>query len=514
MKKKNELIQRLYPPLFAIVPIVVFVLVVHFFFYKFEISTLLNFLISAVIFIVGQVVFLYGIDTSIVKMGEFVGNSSNRLSKFFIVIIFGFIFGLLSTIAEPDLQVFAGEAVSSGFVVPKTILMFGAGFGVGAFISLALYRIISKIPLNVMLFGSYAILFVIALFVDELSFAASLDVGSTTTGVVTSPFLLAIGMGVAGMKPASARGREDNFGLIALSSVGPVIMVLLLSLLFKGNVQSEHLSGNSLPIWLETLKDVSFSILPLLFVFFIFEFIFIKIPWYEIKRLIIGSIITFVGFYIYLFSIEFGFVDIAHEIGTFLGDISSLILSLFVLSLLTFFTCYSEPSIKVLGDQVEKVTSGNIKSKLVVSTIAVSLVISIILAVLRLYYCISIWWIIAPVFLIAFILSFFTSKTFTAIAFDSAGIASGTLCVAFIFPILLGMGKLSVSFAYGAVAICSMIPIIVVQIFGMMYEITLKVEIKKTKRLLVGFSRTSDKYSNIDALEKRHKELMEGKSIG
>ena len=514
MKKRNEITERLYPPLFAVVPIVIFVLVVHFFFYRFETRTLIYFLIAAATFIVGQIVFLYGIDSSIVKMGEYVGNSSNKLSKFFIVLIFGFIFGLLSTVAEPDLQVFAGEAVNSGFVVPKILLMFGAGFGVGAFISLALYRIISKIPLNVLLFGSYAVLFILAFFVDELSFATSLDIGSTTTGVVTSPFLLAIGMGVARMKPSSKDSREDNFGLIALSSVGPIICVLILSLVFKGRVQSASETAESLPLWLETLKDVSFSLLPLLAVFFVFEVIFIKIPWREIKKLILGSIITFIGFYIYLFSIEFGFVDLAREIGVFLGTTGSLIVVIFVCSLLTFFTCYSEPSIVVLGEQVEKVTNGNIKSKMVVTTIAISLVISISLAVLRLFFEISILYIAIPVFVLAFILSFFTSKTFTALAFDSAGIASGTLCVAFIFPILLGIGESSVQFAYGAVAICSMIPIVVVQVFGIMYEITVKIEVKKTQKLLVSFSSTTDEFSNISALEIRHKELMEGNSNG
>lgn len=512
MTKYKDFLRRFIAPLFAVVPIVLFVLIVHFFFYKFETSTLICFLVGACIFVIGQVVFLYGIDSSIVPMGEYVGNSSNKLSKFFTILIFGFIFGLLSTIAEPDLQVFGNEAVESGFMVPKTILVFGAGFGVGLFIAFALYRIISKIPLNVMIFGSYAVLFVLAIFIDEMSFAVSLDVGSTTTGVVTSPFLLAIGMGVAKMKPANTRSREDNFGLIALSSVGPIIAVVVLSLIYKNHAISHEVVESTTPLWLETLKNVSFSLLPLIIVFFIFELIFIKISWRETKKLIWGSIITFVGFYIYLFSVEFGFTGIAKDIGGFLGTTGSLVVTILICSLLTFFTCYSEPSIKVLGDQVEKVTNGNIKAKIVVSTIAVSLVLAIVLAVVRLYFNISIWWYVAFIFGTALILSFFTSKTFTAIAFDSAGIASGTLMVAFIFPILLGFSDSSITFAYGTIALCSMTPIVVVQLFGLLYNVTLKIEEKKTKKLLINFSRTADKYSNIDALEKRHNELVGGKT--
>lgn len=514
MKSFLSFLKRMKSPLFAIVPIVAFVLVVHFFFHKFETRTLISFLVGSGIFVVGQVLFLIGIEKSLVPMGEYVGNSSDKMGKFFVILIFGFIFGLFSAIAEPDLQIFANSAITAGFPVPRLLFVFGAGFGTGAFIALALYRLTTKIPINVVIFGFYIIAFVLAIFVSEKNFSIALDTSATTMGVITSPFLLSLGMGVARMKGSASSNRQDNFGLIAISAIGPSLILLILAFVFRNNVVSEVSASSTLPLWLETLKDVSLSLLPLIGVFFVFEIIFIKISNREVKKLILGSLVTFAGFFLYLFSIELGFVGMGEEIGKFLGSVGSVWIAVAVCSVFSFFICFSEPAVKILGKQVEKISNGNIKSSLVVTTIGISIVIAVFLSVFRVFFGISIWFFIIPIFTLAFILSFFASKTFTAIAFDSAGVAAGSLTIAFVFPIMLGMsGDGLLSMAFGVVAICSITPIVVVQIMGILYRINVKIESKREARMLIRFSRTTDKYSNIEALEKRHKEIIGGEKL-
>lgn len=511
MKNFLSFLKRMRSPLFAITPIVAFVLVVHFFFHRFETVTLVSFLVGSVIFVFGQVIFLLGLEKSLVPMGEYVGNSSDKLGKFFVILIFGFVFGLFSAIAEPDLQVFANSAIAEGFPVPRILFVFGAGFGAGTFIALALYRLTTKIPISVVIFGFYIIAFVLAIFVSEKNFSIALDASVTTMGVITSPFLLSLGVGVARMKGSSASNRQDNFGLIAISAIGPFIMLLILAFIFRNSSAVASVGGDGLPLWLETLKDVSLSLLPLIGVFFVFEIIFIKISNREVKKLLLGSLVAFAGFFLYLFSIELGFVGMGEEIGKFLGSVGSAWVAVAVCSVFSFFICFSEPAVKILGEQVEKISNGNIKAKLVVTTIGISIVIAVFLSVFRVFFGISIWYFIIPIFSLAFILSFFASKTFTAIAFDSAGVAAGSLTIAFVFPIMLGMSAGSaLSTAFGVVAICSMTPIVIVQIMGILYKISVKIESKREAKLLIRFSRTADKYSNIEALEKRHNELIGG----
>lgn len=513
MEVSKAIWNRFKPVLFAILPIVGFFVIVHFAFYRFETEVFVSFLIGSAIFIVGQVILMVGTEKALVPMGEYVGNSSDKISKFFIILLFGFLFGLFSTVAEPDLQVFAGQAALAGFVVPKIVLIFGAGFGMGIFIALALYRIVSKIPLNVMLFSSYAIIFILAIFVPESSFAIALDAGVTTTGVVTTPFLLALGIGVARVKSVSSRGSsEDSFGVVAMSSLGAVIAVLVLSIIYQGGgagASAEVVVDNT-PLWLEILKNVSLSLIPLIAIFFIFAMIFVKISRREAGKLLLGSLVTFVGCYLFLFGIEYGFVGMGKAFGAFLYRTDIKILTYVICSAFAFFICFSEPAVKVLADQVEKMTHGNIKSVVVIATIGIGVLLAIVLSILRIYYEISLI-IYAGIFIgLALILSFFVPKTFTAIAFDSAGAASGSLSVAFLFPIMLGLaGDISIGSAFGVIAMTGITPVVVVQVLGLMYSVVNKIELKRDQRILIKFSRTTDKYSNIDKLERRHNEIIE-----
>lgn len=499
------MIKKLKTAAFSILPIVAFVLVYHLFVHRFSTEVLLSFVVGAAVLILGQSVFLVGIEKSIEPMGEYVGSSVQSNQRFYIYIIFGIVFGVFATIAEPDIQVFALKASQAGFGA-KFVIMLVAGLGVGVFISLALVRLVTKVKLNLVLFISYLIVFVLAFFAGETAFSMGLDAGANTTGVVTSPFLLALGVGVAKIMGGNKNKDEDKFGLIALSSVGPIISVLVLCIILGGNKELVEVTiENKGMLWLETLKDVSFSIIPLVLCFFIFEALFIKISKQEKIKLVIGTVITFVGFYLFLFGIELGLSPMGNAFGKALREIDSVVVVILICAALGFFIVFSEPSIKILAKQIENVTNRNIKSKLVVSAIAVSIMISITVVVLRIYYNISIWWIAGIIYGLAFLLMPFVPRLFTAIAFDSSGVATGTLTVAFIFPICAGLsGSLSASF--GAIGIMTMMPILIMEIIGLIYQISVEVDKRAVRKILVNLSKTEDKFSNIAKIKHKHEE--------
>lgn len=494
----------------SILPIVAFVLILHFGVQRFDNSVLINFLVGTVIFVIGQAIFLTGLDSSIVPMGEYVGNSACDQKRFYIYIIFAVVFGIVSTIAEPDLQVFSTKVVLGGFSIPKIWLMLGAGAGVGLCLALGLVRIIKSIPYNLIMIILFAIVGVFIIFTSDGELAMSLDMAASTTGVVTSPFLLAFGIGVAKMVSHKESGQEDNFGLIGISSIGPIILVLLLSVVFNGGKTGASATAvNELPLWLEILKDVSLSLLPLVAVFFIFEFFFIKISKQEKKKLLLGSLVTFIGFYMFLFGVELGFSEMGVEVGKVINNFDNVIVSILICSLLSFTLVFAEPSIRIFAKEIEDVTNRNIRSWLILVAIGVSVLVSSIMMVLKLYFNIPIWILFVVCYGLVLILSFFVNKMFTAIAFDSSGVATGTLTVAFVFPIMIGIGGSGAS-SFGTLGIMVMFPTLVMELIGLVFTIMVKSDDRKTRKILLKLSRTDDKYSNIDKIREKHEREFGG----
>ena len=490
----------------SLLPIFAFVLIMHFFVQEIETEVFVNFFIGCGILILGQVVFLTGIENSIEPMGEFIGNSVSNNKRFYIYIIFAIIFGVVSTIAEPDMQVFSSTVVVAGYQINKFVFLIVAGIGVGTFIALALVRVALKFSFNITLFVAYLAVFVIAIFAGEDSLSLGLDAGANTTGVVTSPFLLALGVSIASITSGNKLKDEDGFGFIALSSVGPVLAIGVLMLFVdrSGNAISTLNEGRAL--WFETLLDVSLSIIPLVVIFFIFEAIFIKISRQEKKKLLFGSFITFIGFYLFLFGINFGLGEMGVALGSVLRNLNPVVIAV-VCALLGFLIVFSEPSVRILANKIEETTNRNIRAPLVLTAIAISVMLAMVLCVLRIVCDISIWWYVGIIYGLAFLLMLVTPKLFVSMAFDSSGVATGTMTVAFLFPIITGLSG-SVSGGFGTIAILSMTPIVVMEILGVVYRIVVSVDNRKTAKLLVSLSRTEDKFSNIGKLKVRHEELL------
>ena len=333
----------------SIAPIVLLVLFVHVFFHAFEAKLLINFFISSVLIAIGEVLFLSGTDNSIMPMGEMVGNSAGTMKNLFVLIAFSVIFGVFATVAEPDVNVLAQEAMLLGIKVSKTVFMFIIGAGVGAFIALSLLRIVKSISYKAVIAACLFVCFAVAYFVPNSLMALAFDAGGATTGIVTSPFLLAVTAGIT--KNKSQKSHSDNFGVIGLTSLGPILAILILSLFGTTNGAVEQIAEISL--LLDTFMSCLLAILPLLLVFYLFDAFFIKLPKRKKLGLAIGSLVTFSGLYLFLFGINFGFLAMGEEFGVFLGTCPVpvfMIICLFV----GFVIAFTEPAVRVLGAQVDR----------------------------------------------------------------------------------------------------------------------------------------------------------------
>lgn len=499
----------------SILPIALIVLVVHFGFYQFNVNVLINFFISLMVIAVGQVLFLTGVEGSVMEMGDYVGNSIVKFKNLGLYLVFAFLFGMLATVAEPDVQVLADQAGVLGLGVNKTLMIFLIGAGVGLAVAFALVRIIRKINYKVVMAMALLLVFAICAFIPDSLLALAFDAGGATTGIVTSPFLLAITAGVCKNKSASiGDSSSDSFGVIGIASLGPILVMSILSLIthFTGTTAVVAESA-SYGVLLDVLVDSTFAILPLILLFYLFDILFLKLPAKKKIALGIGSVITYGGLFLFLFGIEFGFMTMGNELGKFLAGQSDIVI-LVISVLLGFIITFTEPAVRVLGAQVEDVTHGSFSRKSVVAAIAIAMAIAILIAALKVVYNINTLYILAPGYAIILILMIFSQKTFTGIAFDSGGVASGPMTVAFVLPIMTGLAEMTGSAlsGFGLIGIVSMMPIIVLQFIGSFYFIKLRSEERKRFAIALRVAYGEDQYSEITNLEIEYQHYLDSKA--
>lgn len=484
----------------GVLPILLVVLVLHFCFAQFESSLLLKFILSLAIIVVGEVLFLSGIDGSVMKMGTYVGDSVNKFSKLTVMLLFAFIFGLVATIAEPDVSVLAEQVIENGMNINKFLFIFMIGAGVGAFVAFALFRIIKSINYKVVIFVIFACIFLVCIFIPNNIVAIAFDAGGATTGIVTSPFLLALASGIA--KNKNSKSGSDNFGVIGIASLGPILAVAFLGLLTAGSSASITVTENTLNAFVDVLFDAMLGMIPLLFIFFVFDICFLKLKKKEKLQLTIGSLITFVGLYLFLLGIELGIMDMGTAVGQFLATKSNAFVIVFSV-LIGFLITFTEPAVKVLGMQVDEVTQGNIKKNSVVVAIAIAMMLAVSVFALKVIFNLSIWWIVGIGYGLVLLIMPFSSTRFVAIAFDSGGVASGPMCAAFILPMMIGFagGIGNSADGFGLIASVGLMPILVLELLGVVYKVKLASHARKEYQKAIRISYGMDIFSNIEKLE-------------
>ena len=453
---------------------------------------------SAAFLILGIGLFNLGADVAMQPMGESIGTSLMKTKKVKIIAIVCFIMGLLITIAEPDLTVLAAQVSA---VINPTVLIVAIGIGVGIFLVLSILKIIFKKELSFMLIFFYMAMFAVASLVilngngDFLALA--FDSGGVTTGPITVPFIMSLGVGVA----ATVGGRnanENSFGLIALCSIGPILAILFLGIGIDGNIPytvpdysiSDNLLSTILHELLMKSKEVLIALGLIVVFFLIIQFIFIKLPKKRLIKLAIGILYTFLGLVIFLSSATIGFMPIGYKLGIEIAQNNKALIALFGF-VIGMVVVLAEPAVHVLTKQVEEITTGGVSKRTMLFALSIAVGISICLAMIRIIFDFSILYFIIPGYFISLGLSFFVPKIYTAIAFDSGGVASGPLTSTFILPFAVGAcmclhGESAViRDAFGTVAMVAMTPLITIQLLGFKDIISKRVREKNRLRKII-----------------------------
>ena len=473
-----KLREKLLEALQAVLPIVAIVLVLCFTIAPVSPSILLCFLLGAVLIVVGIMFFTLGAEMSMTPMGERVGAVLTRSRKLPVILGVGFLLGFLITISEPDLQVLANQVPS----IPNQTLIFSVAADVGLFLTVAFLRMLLGVALPPLLVAFYGLVFVLAAFVPREFLAVAFDSGGVTTGPMTVPFIMALGVGVSAIR-GDRHAADDSFGLVALCSVGPILAVLILGIAFRAS-DSTYIPpvlpevSDSVELWQlfheglpEYIKEIASSLLPIVVMFGAFQLVALRLDKRTLGRIAVGLAYTYVGLVLFLTGANVGFMPAGNYLGQVLTGQSYRWVIIPIGMLIGYFIVKAEPAVYVLNKQVEEVTDGAISAQAMGMALSAGVSISVGLAMVRVLTGISILWFLIPGYAVAIGISFVVPKLFTAIAFDAGGVASGPMTATFLLPLAQGacvaVGGNIVTDAFGVVAMVAMTPLITVQLMGL-----------------------------------------------
>lgn len=477
-----KLREKLTESLNAVLPIIGIVLVLCFSIAPISPSILLCFLMGSVLLIIGMMFFTRGAEMSMSPMGERVGSSMTQSKRLGVIVLLSFLLGFIITISEPDLQVLAEQVPS----VPNMILILAVACGVGAFLVVALLRMLFSVALPNLLILFYLVVFVLAFFVPRDFLAVAFDSGGVTTGPMTVPFIMALGIGVAAIR-TDRHAADDSFGLVALCSIGPILAVLLLGMIYNPESSayvppSMPEIGDSTELWAlfregfpEYLREIAGSLLPIILFFGVFQALVLKLSRAKLVRIVIGLMYTYIGLVLFLTGANVGFIPAGNYLGQVIAALPYYWIIVPIGMLIGFFIVKAEPAVYVLNKQVEEITDGAIPARAMGASLSIGVAVSVGLAMLRVLTGLPILYLLIPGYALALGLSFFVPKIFTAIAFDSGGVASGPMTATFLLPFAQGaciaVGGSIVTDAFGVVAMVAMTPLITIQVLGMIYQL-------------------------------------------
>lgn len=464
----------------SVIPIVIIVIAIYFTpFVSLTLPELTVFLICSVFVIAGIALFNLGADIAMTPMGQYVGSGLTRTKKIGVLASVAFLMGVLITVAEPDLTVLAKQVSA---VMNETVLQVTVGVGVGLFLVIAVLKIIFKRKLAALLMYFYMILFALTALLltsGKADFVPMcFDSGGVTTGPITVPFIMALGFGIS-ETIGGKNSNENSFGLVAMCSVGPMLAVLILSLTADGSLTYEmadysmetYFGDHVVMAFLSTCNEVLRALLLIIAFFIVLQIFILKLPKERLIQIGIGILLTFFGLVIFLTAVNIGFMPVGFKLGTEMADNNPALLISFGF-IVGMLVVVAEPAVHVLNKQVEEITGGTVTKKSMMIALAIGVGSSIALSLVRMVFNFSILYYLIPGYLLSLGLSFFVPQIYTAIAFDSGGVASGPLTSSFILPMIIGAcsefaGEDSIlGLAFGVVAMVAMAPLISIQALG------------------------------------------------
>lgn len=490
MRFHELLKEKVYESVVSVLPITAIVLFLSITIAPLSLAALVLFLFGALMLVLGMGFFTMGVDMSMIPMGEGIGAKMSKAKKIVIPLLACFVLGLLITMAEPDLQVLAEQVPA----IPNLVLVLTVAIGVGIFLVVAELRMLLKIPLSYTLVFFYAIIFILMLLTPDTFIPVSFDSGGVTTGPITVPFIMALGIGMASVR-SDKNGSSDSFGLIALCSIGPILSVLLLGVFYQPEdavytpVRLAELTSTreaakefaaALPVY---MKEVALALIPIACLFFLFQLIFRRFHRHQVGRVISGLIYTYLGLVLFLTGVNVGFMPAGQYIGASLASGSQKWMLIPIGLVIGYYIVRAEPAVQVLTKQVEEVSNGSISQKSIQYSLSIGVAVSVGIAMLRILTGISILWFLVPGYVISLVLTFFVPQIYTGIAFDSGGVASGPMTATFLLPLAMGAcealdGNILTD-AFGIVAMVAMTPLLTIQVLGLIGKLRRRAEAKK-----------------------------------
>lgn len=467
----------------AVLPIIGIVLLLCFAVAPISPSILLCFLMGAVLLLVGMMFFTLGAEVAMSPMGERIGTCLTKSKKLWLVLGLSFLLGFIITISEPDLQVLAQQVPA----VPNMVLILSVACGVGVFLVVAFLRMLFGIPLPPLLLIFYTGIFILAFFVPRDFLSVAFDSGGVTTGPMTVPFIMALGIGISSIR-SDRHAADDSFGLVALCSIGPILAVMILGMIYNPQ-EASYIPPvipeieNSVHLWKlfavefpTYMKEIAIALLPVIVFFLIFQILVLKLTKRKLFKITAGLIYTYIGLVLFLTGVNVGFMPAGNYLGQILAGLDAPWVLIPIAMVMGFFIVKAEPAVYVLNKQVEEITDGAISAKAMGMGLSIGVAVSLGIAMIRVLTGISILWFLIPGYTIALGISFFVPKIYTAIAFDSGGVASGPMTAAFLLPLAQGacvaLGGNIVTDAFGVVAMVAMTPLITIQVMGLYARIT------------------------------------------
>lgn len=448
---------------------------------------MLRFLLGALLIVVGLTIFLFGVDLGIAPIGNLMGTHITKSNKVWIVIVSGLLLGFFISVAEPDLHIIAGQvAIVSDNIITKFEIILYVSVGIALLLTLGFLRIIYNKSLSILLTILYGLILIVSLFTTEEFLAISFDASGATTGAMTVPFILALALGISSLKKGRA-SEDDSFGLVGIASTGAILAVMLMSVVKGTKEISGSLDGelsNSTAIILPFLQklptmlyEVALALLPIVIVFIVFQIIAFKLKKRPLKRIIKGLVYTLIGLVLFLTGVNAGFMEVGTLVGYTIASLDNKAILVGIGGLLGLVVILAEPAVYVLTKQIEDVTSGYLKRRVVLVALSLGVSLAVGLSMLRIIVPeIKLWHYLLPGYLLAIVLSYLVPKLFVGMSFDSGGVSSGPMTATFILAFAQGAaasteGADVLVDGFGLIAMVAMMPIIALEILGLIFKL-------------------------------------------
>lgn len=484
----NILTEKFKEVLLSVLPIVVIVLILNFTIAPLETSLLLRFLLGALFVVIGLAIFLLGTDIGITPIGTNLGKGVAKSNKVWVVVIAGLVLGFFISIAEPDLHILANQIADvTGGVIDNMSILIYVSIGIAVMMTIGLLRIVFNIPLYKLLTGIYFVIFLLALFTSNEFLAMAFDASGATTGALTVPFMLALALGVSNLKKDGKASEKDSFGLVAISSSGAIIAVMLMNIIggqdeISGSLAVD-LTGSKSVIapfihhFPTITKEILIALVPIVSIFLIYQVFFLKLSKKKLMKILKGAFYVFVGLVIFLVGVNAGFMEVGSVVGYTVAALDNSIYVLIVAFVLGIVTILAEPAVYVLTHQIEDVTNGYVRRKVVLTALSIGVGLAVLLSMIRILIPgLQLWHFILPGYILAIGLMYVTPKMFVGMAFDAGGVASGPMTATFILAFVQGAAE-SIEGAnvlldgFGMIAMVAMMPIITLEILGILFKI-------------------------------------------